>query len=910
MSTPLLTTKLYIPPPRPNLVPRPRLIERLNAGLHRRLTLISAPAGFGKTTLLSEWISGKGEVTPPLPVAWLSLDAGDNAPLRFWRYVIAALGALEPSIGESALAVLESPQSPSPESLVTVLTNSIVIAAQANPERSEGPISPYILVLDDYHVIEAEPIHEGLNFWLDHWPPALHLILTTRSDPPLALSRRRGRSEMDEIRAADLRFTTQEATDFLNRVMNLDLTTKDVATLEQRTEGWIVGLQMAAVSMQGLDDKRAFVTAFAGDDRYIADYLLEEVLQRQPPHLQDFLLQTSILDALYAPLCNAVTGKDDGQDMLAALEQGNLFVIPLDSRRDWYRYHHLFADLLRRHLSQLQGPSIAELHRRAGGWYERQGTIAQAIHHSLAAQDFEWAARLIEQHAEEMEWKHGVLSWLERLPPQLFHSRPQLCLVAAWALHTLGRLDDIEPYLQTIESYLQDVDTDQKSAMSPEEMTKAQRYLGEVWNIRALVTLMKGNPPRAIEQFQQTLTLLPETEQELRRNVEIGLAEAYNLEGNVSSASRAYVEAIEHSQDKKDMMVAVGLMRLAELQVLGGRLRQAADTYRRMQQLLADQGERQLYISGMINYGQGNLLREWNDLDAAKDQFQQGITCGSRWAEPRLLLSCYTGLALILQAQGDATGALEAIQEAVRIERKHRITWAWGLPSATTFQARLWLAQGDLDSTAHWAREQNLHAADAAHFSREVEHLTLVRLLIAQDNTDAALQLLARLRQAAEDGGRTGRVIEASALRGLALQSQGDTAGSLAALAEALTLAEPEGYVRLFVDEGAPMARLLYQAVRQGITPEYAGRLLVAFEPRDETKSPQPLDSQALIEALSGREIEVLQLVADGLTNREIAQRLSISLGTVKVHNSNIYGKLGVNSRTQAVARARTLGLF
>ncbi len=905
MTTLLLKTKLYIPPVRSELVSRPRLVKRLNAGLARKLTLISAPAGFGKTTLVTAWLNSVER-----PFAWLSLDAGDNHPLRFWRYVVAALQTVNTAIGEDVLPALESPQPPPLEALVTALTNDIVAASQTAPGAF-----PCILVLDDYHVIKAQAIHESLNFWLDHLPPALHLLLTTRSDPPLALSRRRGRAEMTELRAVDLRFTVEEASAFFNQAMGLDLAAEDIAALERRTEGWIVGLQMAAISMQGTADRHAFVTSFAGDDRYVADYLMEEVLQQQPQHIQDFLLQTSILNALHASLCDAVCGRSGSQDTLTGLEQSNLFIVPLDNSRDWYRYHHLFADLLRRRLSRASG-DVTELHRRAAEWYEWQGTINQAIHHSLAAKDFHRAARLIELHAETLEWQHGVLGWLNELPQELLHARPRLCLVAAWALHTFGQLDEIEPYLQAIESHLQDAgfdlsaDADRQPAMSPGELAQARRVMGEALNIRALVTLMQGNPSRAIEQFQQTLTMLPQDARELRRNAAIGLAEAYYLRGNVSFASQAYAKAIEHSQDKEDMMVAVSLTRLAELELIAGRLHQATETYRQMQQLVADQDKAQHYISGLINYGRGNLLRERNELVAAEHQFRQGIVCGARWAEPRLLLACHSGLARVLQAQGDRAGALQAIEEAVQIERRHGITWAWGLPSATTLQARIRLAQGDLESAARWAREQNLQTGDELAFSHEIEYLTLARVLVVQGAADAALELLARLRQAAKAGGRTGRVIEILALRALALQALGDLAGALDTLAQALALAEAEGYARIFVDEGAPMARLLYRALERGIAPEYAARLLAAYEAQDEAAEPKAPQVEPLIEALSEREVEVLQLLAEGSSNREIAHKLSISLGTVKAHNSNVYGKLGVNSRTQAVARARTMGLL
>jgi len=917
MTVPLLATKLYIPPPRPNLVPRLRLVERLNEGLHqrRRLTLISAPAGFGKTTLVTSWLSdsrssfGDGDRVVN-QVAWLSLDSGDNDPFRFWRYVVAALQTLDPAIGEEVLAALGSPQPPPLESVVTALTNSIVAIAQPDT------VVPYILVLDDYHAIEAELIHESLSFWLDHLPPMVHLVLTTRSDPLLNLSRRRGRAQMTEVRASDLRFTVDEATEFLNRMMALDLAAEDIALLEQRTEGWIVGLQMAAVSMQGLDDRHAFVSAFVGEDRYVADYLVEEVLQHQPEHLQEFLLQTSILSALNGSLCDALTGRSGSQEILTELEQANLFLVPLDNRRDWYRYHHLFGDLLRRRLDQAQGEHIVELHRQASVWYEQQDMVDQVIHHSLAAQDFERVAALLEQRGEEIDWEYGhmrLLGWMDELPDEIVRARPGLCLVAAETLHLLGQLDAVGPYLQSVEEYLRDVGFDlstgavESSEASPEKLAEAQRLMGQLLSLRALITLMQGNPAEAIEQFQQTLALLPNDEEQVRGGIAIGLAEAYFLEGNVPFATQTYSKVVKVGHDRDDMIAVIALMRLAQLQALSGHLRQAAATYRQIRQLLVEEEGVHLYAGGMVNYGLGDLSREWNDLDAAARQLQLGLERGLRWAEPRLMLACYTSLARVYQAQGDGAGALGAIGEAIEVERGHNVTWAWGLPLPSAYQPRLWLAQGDLESASRWVQEQTLDVADEIQFSHEIEALTLARVLIGQSNTEAALELLARVQRGAEAGGRTGRVFEAQMLQALALQSQGDIDSALGVLSEALKLAEPGGYVRLFVDEGPSMARLLYRVVEQGRAAEYAGRLLSVFEPVEKLKSSEV---EPLIEPLSERETEVLRLVADGLTNREIGQKLSISLGTVKAHTASIYGKLAVHSRTQAVARARVLGLL
>jgi len=940
MATPLLTTKLYIPPVRPELVSRPRLIERLNAGLHRKLTLISAPAGFGKTTLLSEWVAGCGR-----PVAWISLDEGDNDLTRFLAYFVVALQTLEAGIGEGVLSVFQAPQPPPIEPVLMALINEI--AAVPNP---------FVLVLDDYHLITAQPIHDALTFLLDHLPAQMHLGLATRAEPPLPIARLRGRGQLTELRQADLRFTPDKATEFLNRVSGLELSTDDVATLASCTEGWIAGLQMAAlavrslgspqslVSMQGRKDVTGFIQAFTGSDRYILDYLVEEVLQRQPDSIQTFLLQTAILDRLTGSLCDAILDIGDwrsgigdhtqypisniqSQAILEYLEASNLFIIPLDNERRWYRYHRLFADLLRSRLRQAHSDLVPTLHRRASEWYEQNEFMGAAIDHALSAGDFERAAHLIEQVAEATLMRSEVatfLGWVERLPDELVRARPSLCLFHAWALLLAGRP------LDAVESRLQDVSGD--SDLMPSKVAP----------LRAYIAILRGQIPRATELSRQALEQLPEDDSFLRGIAAWNLGLSYLVSGDVVAGSHAFDEAIRMSQEAGNIMIAVmALSHLAQQYMGEGQLYKAAEIYERALELAADRQGNPLPIASEALIGLGRLAREWNDLEAATRYLTEGIELARRWGEIGVL-DGYISLARVKQAQGDVDGARDVIQKAQQVAAK---TDATELDDffVDALQARLWIAQGELEAAMRWVEERGLalpapstvegseaegldrgagstelEGSDTLlnYYLRKYEHLVLARLLIAQGQPEEALALLEPLLSRQE---LNRLVIEIQALRALAFQAQGNVAQAMTALEHALSLAEPGGYVRIFIDEGPPMARLLYEAAARGIAPEYAGRLLAAFdlETKDERRktklSPSSFvlgPSSSLVEPLSERELEVLELIAEGLSNREIAGRLVISLSTVKGHTANIYGKLSVHSRIQAVARARDFGLL
>jgi LuxR family maltose regulon positive regulatory protein len=906
MSTALLQTKLYIPPLRPNLVPRPRLIDHLNQGvdLGHKLTLVSAPAGYGKTTLVTEWLHNVDH-----QIAWLSLDDHDNDPARFLAYFVAALQTIIANVGEGALGALQSPQQQPIDSLLTTLLNEIA-------DISDN----FALVLEDYHALEAQPIHTALIFLLNHLPPQMHLVITTREDPPLPLARWRAGAQMTEIRAGDLRFTKAEAVTFLNQAMGLDLTPDDVTALEARTEGWIAGLHLAALSLEGRADRSNFIRAFAGDDRHVMDYLVGEVLSLQPDSVQRFLLHTAILERMCGPLCDVVVDGDEpageSQGILEHLEQANLFIVPLDNRRQWYRYHHLFADLLRTRLIREQPERIPDLHRRASAWHERNELITEALGHALAAADFEQAARLAAANALPMLMRGEVATvqdWLDALPQEIVRGHPRLCIDQAWVLHLTQRPDAIESLLQDAERGLEASDLAEKAATSS--------WLGEVLALRAWVKRSQGDLAQAIELSHAALNhLTDENVFALCLNL-VSLAGALRYVGDTAQAVQVLTDCIPLCQAAGNSLgVMADTYDLAELRVLQGQLHQAKVVLGEALQWAAEQGVQQMPATSMVYVKLGDVLREQNDLQAAEDHLAAGIELSKRGLA---IVSgqAYLSLARLKLALGDSADARDALQRAEQAVR------GWETPeivaNIAAHRARFWLAQGNLPAAIRWIQQSGIRANEEPIYLHEFELLTLARVLITQGSTQRdeqtlheALGLLKRLRQAAEAGDRMGRVMEISMLQALGLQGRGDTDEALAALGRALALAEPESYVRTFVDEGAPMARLLYEAAARGIAPEYAGRLLAAFPDVDSALDSSEVKPQSkrppteMVEPLSGRELEVLGLIAEGLSNQEIAVKLHLSLNTVKVHSSNIYGKLGVNNRTRAVAKAKTLAIL
>jgi LuxR family maltose regulon positive regulatory protein len=931
MAVPLLRTKLYIPPTRP-AVPRPRLLDRLNAGLGPgyKLTLLSAPAGFGKTTLLSEWIN---QVRLPMPagrVAWLSLDEGDDDSGRFLAYLISALQTIRQDIGEGVLDMLPSLQPhPSPtsflprgvESVLIALINEIAAALDAGAEEA----CPHVLVLDDYHLVNAPSIHRAMVFLLDHMPPQLRLIIAGRTDPPLPLARLRAQGHLVELRADDLRFTAHEAAAFLNQMMGLGLSAGDVAILQERTEGWVAGLQLAALSLQGQDPERipAIVQAFSGSHRFVLDYLTEEVLPRQSEQVRTFLLKTAILDQLSGPLCEAVSGLGEAQDILEGLEAANLFLAPLDTERRWYRYHPLFADFLRARLSQEAAGldcSLGELHARAAGWYEENGLVTEAIDHALQAQDHDWAARLIEGSARRLLLRSEIgtiIKWAEALPEASFRARPRLCISHAWALVASGRLDAAEERLQLART------ADDTGA-----------FRGEMAAIQATLTAFRGESQRAAELARQALVHLPGDDAFLRGIVAANLGIPYMLDGDVATAAQAFAEAARMSQKAGNLLVAVlSLCQVAELQIVQGRLHQAAETYGEAEKLALGKDGRPLPMAGMVYAGLGEVLREWNDLANAARYLEQAIELTRRWHTLEVgTFDSHLVLARVRQAQGDAAGALELVSQAEELAVKLDAMILDDVFVAIA-KARIWLAQGNLEAVIRWADTAGLLRArtepviwfegEAVHLPYHLQELVafvLARVFTLQGRPARALALLEPILTRAEELGRTKSVVETLILQALALHTEASVVQAVGVLERALTLAESGNLIRIFLDEGERMAALLSR-VRDTAPPagaSYADKLLAAFGDQIERKSMRSDLAQleadrrpsSLVEPLGERELEILRLIAAGFSNREIAAELVIALSTVKWHINNLYSKLGVHSRTQAVARGRDLALL
>jgi LuxR family maltose regulon positive regulatory protein len=907
---PLLATKLYVPRSRRGLVPRPRLSERLERGTESKLTLVSAPAGFGKTTVLTEWLTA-GPTTPAGDrlVAWLSLDRADNDPASFWAYVIAALRTVEPEVGESALAFLQaSPPSPI-ETVLTALLNDLGATA-----------AEIVLVLDDYHVIDSGDVQDGMAFLLDHLPPGLHVVIASRADPGLPLARWRARGELVEARAAELRFTPDEAAAYLNEIMGLQLSAQDVAALEGRTEGWIAALQLAALSMQGRDDAAGFIAGFAGDDRYVVDYLAEEVLQRQPDRVQAFLLQTSILGRLNGPLCDAVTGQAGGRAMLEALDRGNLFLVPLDDRRRWYRYHHLFADVLQARLLDERPAQVPDLHLRASVWYEQNGEESVAIGHALAAGDFQRTADLVELAISVMSQTRQeatVRGWLEMIPEDVIQVRPVLSVAIAWVLLSDGEFEGVEARLRDAERWLDAAaGTGAGSAAAPAGMVVAneeeyRRLPGTIETYRAALALARGEPLGAVAHARRALELAPVGEHRWRASALGLMAIAFWGSGDLKGAYSAWAECaagLRRAGHIADIFgCAIGM---ADIQLAQGRLGAAMRTYEQALQRASEQSGPVLRGTADMYVGISEVHRERNDLAAATQQLLRSQELGEAIGLPQNRYRWRVAMSRIRQAQGDLGGALELLNEAERLYMGDMFPNVRPVPA---LKARVWIAQDRLGEALGWAREQGLSPGDDLSYLREFEHITLARMLLArsraeraEDSAHDAARLLERLLLAANEGGRTGHVIEILVLQALAHQALGDIPAALACLERALTLAEPEGYVRVFTDEGPPMTSLLRAAAKQGTTRNYARRLLAALS---ETGQDRPV-RQALIDPLSERELDVLRLLGTELDGPAIARELVVSLNTVRTHTKNIYAKLAVTSRRAAVRRAAELGLL
>jgi ATP/maltotriose-dependent transcriptional regulator MalT len=902
----LLATKLHVPQTRRGFVARPRLVDRLAQAQGGELTLVCAPAGFGKTALLADWAR-----RDPRPVAWLSLDEGDDDPVRFWRHVAAALDQVRPRVAEQVAALLQGLQPTSFQAVVTTVVNELA-----------GVAEEVVLVLDDYHLVQAPQVHQSVEFLLEHLPAQLRLVVTSRADLPLPLARLRARGQLAELREGDLRFTEEEAAALLRESVGPELPEAAVVALAARTEGWVAGLQLAALSLQGRTDIVAFVAGFSGSHRYVLDYLTQEVLDRQPDHLVRFLLETSVLERLSGPLGDAVTGRDDSQALLEQAERANLFLLPLDEVRGWWRYHHLFADLLRARLAREQPERLPELHRAAAAWCEQHGLADDAVRHALAVGELAWVARLIEQHWDAMLWRSENVTFrrrLQALPAELVRSRPRLCLAQAYGALLSGRLEAVEPLLADAERALAATGEEPFEPSVGLAVSLLANAPAAIALARAMLARERGDAERTAAFGQQALSHLTDADRRLRSFAEYCLAVADWLRGRLVEAEQALAGLIAEQLAAGARYLAPLYRDLGQVQRARGHLGAALRTYQNGWGI-ASQADSPLPLAGIAQVGMAEVLYERGELDAALEHATQGVAL-SRQFGWRLLVEGLAILVRIRQAQGDRAGALEAMWEAERVQLSPAVV---GLSNPLpALRARLALADGQVGEAARCVQEWGLNADDGPSYPREPEYLVLVRVLLAQQATQRALGLLERLHTLAVDQGRTGSVIEVRTLQALALHASGDQAAALAALAEALALAAPEGYLRVFFDEGPPMAGLLRQllvgrrqgqvALAEAVPREYLARLVDAFEQAGLPIRPpagRGVVVAGLVEPLTERQLEVLQLLAAGTPNRAIAEQMVVSKETVKKHLSHLFDKLGVANRTQAVARARQLRLL
>ena len=867
----ILTTKLYAPPPRPGAVRRTHLVQRLAAGTDRPLTLVSAPAGFGKTTLVSDWVNDRQR-----PLAWLSLDESDADVSRFLTYVIAALQGVSATLGQGVLSALHSQSSPPMEQVLTALINDI--------DRQPEPI---VLVLDDYHRLESKAVDAALMFLLDHTPRQLRLVVITREDPPLPLGRLRARGQLTELRAADLRFNDREAAEFLNRCMGLALTEADIATLEARTEGWVAGLQLAAISMQETDDPARLIQAFSGSHQFVLDYLLAEVLNRQDPDTQAFLLRTALLDRFCAELCDACLESPEpvARTMLDDLEKANLFLIPLDNERRWYRYHHLFADLLRQRLRQVEPPeAVAEWHKKASQWFHDQGWPLEAFQHAVTSRDIDLATRRLLGDVMPLHLLGEVgpvLDWLDSLSVDVKNRRPVLWVMHASALMMVGRLAGIPPKLQAAETALD------RQPSTPE----TDNLRGHIATIHAFLAVSRHDVDAMRVQSRWALELLESDNLPARTAAQWALGHAHALSGHRAEALKAHGEALAISESIGHRIITImATLGLGQLRWSNNELPSAAETYER---LLEQAGDPPLPIFSEAHLGLARIYYEWNDLDRAAHHLDQALELADQFEHLDRTVACDWMRARLAQARHDTGGALAILTRTRQFARQQG--FLFHIPDLIAEECRLRLHRGDVETATNMANE-----ADAPVDSR-------VRVALARGDGEHALALLEPALAEAHTRAWPDRELDLRLLQAQAFQALGRMDEADKSLRKALQLAEPGGFIRRFLDEGPSLARLLNATGDRGVDPDYRDRLLTAFSETAPTPGP---GSAALVDPLSKRELVVLGLIADGLSNQAISERLFLALSTVKGHNQRIFDKLGVKRRTEAVARARELGLF
>jgi LuxR family maltose regulon positive regulatory protein len=910
MSTPLLRTKLFLPRPPDGILARPRVAELLRRGVAGKLTLVSAQAGFGKSTAIAAWAHAEAA---PGSVAWVSLDGDDADELTFWTYVVTALDGPVPGVREGVLPLLERP-GPAMTVVLTELVNRL----------SDGP-GEVVLVLDDYHLVDGPAVAEGVTFLLDHLPPQGHVVLGTRADPALPLSRMRARGEVVEVRAADLRFTVPETTDYL-RHAGLSLTPDDVAVLEQRTEGWAAALQLAVLSLRGRPDADEFLAHFAGDDRFIVDYLVEEVLARQPEQVREFLLRSAVLDRLSGPLCDAVTGQADGGATLRELERQNLFVVPLDARRRWYRYHHLFADVLRAHLdADTEGPSPATLHARASAWFERDGQPVPAVRHALAAGEHSRAAGLMEASIPDLLRRRQealLAGWVDALPDEVVRERPALAMDFVSVLmqrnefaSVASRLDDIDRLVHRLQSPLEGRETATHVVGNPLELP---RLPGKIELYRAGLAVVAGDLAGTLRHAENAARLAAPDDHPTRAGA-WGLSGLVHWRrGDLDGLHRCYSRCVDDLLKGGHLADVLGCTAtLADVRVAQGRLADAEATLRQALDLTAA-ADGVVRGTADMHSGLGAIAVERGDVAEAEDRLRRAQQLGDDAGMPQHAYQLRVNMAIVRQARGDLDEALALLDEA---EQRYVADFKPDVRPVHATRARLLVAAGRLDDARAWAAEHGLAPDDEVGYLHEYEHVTLAMLLVAglgsttASTTDPELVggLLQRLHDEAELGGRTATVVEVLVLQALAAQAEGDVATAAAHLRRALELGRPEGMVRVFAQHGAALARLVRVLPSREQGDPHVRRLVAESVPAESSaatqRQPAPLRNQP-IDPLSRRELEVLRLLATDLTGPELARHLVVSLNTLRTHTRNVYTKLGVSGRRAAVTRARELDLL